>query len=135
MSKPSKTIINVIFAIVIALGAFDLGIRYDGINHTKLLRENSKTIDNRQKMKLERDAYLREIYMMGIHDGVISTLQVPFDRIDKDCYEYLLGGNINPSYSYFYDRFEEKWFAFLRENGYCDTSPLPADSIEIDTVH
>lgn len=112
MSKTIKAIINVVFALVIALGAFGLGMRYDRINHTKLLPE--------------------EIYRMGIRDGVYSTLEVPYDRLDQACYGFLLDHDINPSYSSFYVRFQSEWFSFLQENGYCEA--FPCDEIDIDSV-
>lgn len=133
MSKPIKVVINIVFALVVALGAFNLGIRYDGVNHTKLLRETTKRLAYKDEAKKETDAYLEEIYRMGIRDGVYNTLQVPYDRLNHACYEFLLDHNINPSYSKYYDKFQSKWFSFLQENGYCDAylcNEIDVDSIE-----
>lgn len=132
MSKRIKVIINTLFALVIALCSYALGMRYDNIKHTKLLRETTKTLSFKEDAKKETDAYMEEIYRMGIRDGVYSTLQVPYDRLDQACYDFLLYHNINPSYSTFYDRFQSEWFSFLQENGYCEA--YPCEEINIDSI-
>ncbi len=132
MSKTTKVILNIVFALIIALSAFDLGIRYDDIYDNKLFRGTIKAPNCDKDAERETDAYLEEIYRMGIRDGVYSTLQVPYDRLGKACYEFLLDHNINPSYSSFYDRFQSEWFSFLQENGYCEA--YPCEEIDIDSI-
>ena len=132
MSKPIRIAINIIIALVVALFAFFCGIRYE-VKYTTASYETYKTLLVKEYILNDTDAYMEKIYLMGIRDGVYSTLEVPYDRLGRACYEFLLDQNINPSYSFFYEKFQFKWHTFLREHGYCEAYPCD-DEFNVDSI-